>query len=127
MILGDDLTPVSQLSSAFLSPKSPLHLQFAYYESSLVVRYLIDIYGLDTLQRVLIDLSAGMPINRSLGRYVGSVAQLDQEFAKYARETIQSVAPDVEFGSVPELAKLRINATKLWLEEHPNHYQGLLH
>ncbi len=126
IILSDDLTPVSQLSSAFLSPKSPLHLQFAYFESSLVVRYLIETYGLETLQRVLTDLSVGMPINRSLERYVGSVAQLDQDFAKYAREYVQSIAPDVEFGSDPELLKLRINATKLWLEEHPNHYQGLL-
>ncbi len=33
MILGDALTPLSQLSSAFLAPKTPLHLQFAYFES----------------------------------------------------------------------------------------------
>ncbi len=39
MILGDDLTPVSKLSGAFLTPRSAQHLQFAYYESSLVVEY----------------------------------------------------------------------------------------
>ena len=42
MILGGEMTPVSQLSSAFLAPKTPLHLQFAYFESSLVVEYLVE-------------------------------------------------------------------------------------
>jgi len=37
MVLGDDLTPVGDLSGAFLAPRSDLHLQFAYYESALVV------------------------------------------------------------------------------------------
>ena len=41
MILGAELTPLSQLSSAFLAPKSPLHLQFAYYESALAVDFLV--------------------------------------------------------------------------------------
>src|SRR5260370_29397706 len=33
MILGEDLTPVGRLSSAFLPPKSEMHVQFAYFES----------------------------------------------------------------------------------------------
>src|SRR5690606_27397052 len=34
MILQGEMTPVSSLSAAFLTPKSGLHLQFAYYQSS---------------------------------------------------------------------------------------------
>ena len=41
MILEGELTPVSRLSGAFLQPKSAMHLQFAYFESSLVVEFLI--------------------------------------------------------------------------------------
>ena len=37
--------PVSQLSSAFLKPKTPMHLQFAYYESSMVVEYVVERWG----------------------------------------------------------------------------------
>src|SRR5437773_9362849 len=51
MVLGEDLTPVSKLSAAFLSPKSDLHLQFAYYESSLVVEFLVQRFGFDALSR----------------------------------------------------------------------------
>ena len=53
MILGTNLVPVSQLSGAFLQPKTPMHLQFAYYESSLVVEYLIEKYGIGVLRRLL--------------------------------------------------------------------------
>ena len=57
MILGEDLVPLSQLSGAFLRPKSPVHLQFAYYESALVVEFLVGRFGLPALKEVLDDLS----------------------------------------------------------------------
>ncbi len=41
MILKGETTPISKLSSAFLNPKSGLHVQFAYYQSSMVVEYLV--------------------------------------------------------------------------------------
>jgi len=125
MILGDDLTPVSQLSGAFLSPKSPLHLQFAYYESSLVVEYLVEKHGLETLQRVLVDLGIGMPINDSLARYAGSIDALDEDFAKFAREKANAMAPKADW-SPPELPR-RADAEMIsqWLKDHPHNYQAM--
>jgi tetratricopeptide (TPR) repeat protein len=125
MILGDDLTPVSQLSAAFLSPKSPLHLQFAYYESSLVVEYLIETHGIDTLKRVLVDLGVGMPINESLGRYAGSIAALDEAFAKFARERANALAPEADW-STPELPRrASVELIEGYLKDHPNNYAAL--
>ncbi len=125
MILGDDLTPVSQLSGAFLSPKSPLHLQFAYYESALAVEYLVENYGLDTLKRVLVDLGVGMPINESLTRYVGSLEQFDQEFADFARQRANELAPNIDWSrdGLPERANTEQWAE--WTTDHPNNYWGL--
>ena len=51
----------SDLERAFLAPKTTLHLQFAYYESSLVVEYLIDHFGFDSLKKVSADLGQGKP------------------------------------------------------------------
>lgn len=127
MIHGADLTPVSQLSAAFLSPKSPNHLQFAYYESALVVRYLVDKYGIEMLKRVLTDLGVGMPINESLTRYVGSLSKLDADFAAYAREYTDSIAPGVEWSMDEELAKAPIDAAKVYLNKNPNNYQAVTH
>ena len=63
MILSDDLTPVSKLSSAFLQASSSMHLQFAYFESSLVVRFLIEKFGEESVVGILDSLGKGVPIN----------------------------------------------------------------
>ena len=125
MILGDDLVPVSELSGAFLRPKSPVHLQFAYYESSLVVEYLVGKYGLETLERVLVDLGVGMPINESLGRYTGSIKSLDDEFAKFAREKANAMAPKADW-SQPELPRrATAEMTAAYLQAHSTNYAAL--
>ena len=125
MISGDQLTPVSELSGAFLNAESPLHLQFAYYESSLVVEYLVEKYGLETLQRILVDLGVGMPINESLQRYTGSLAALDKEFASYAREKAATFAPDVNIDE-PELPRnASVEVLADWVKENPDSYRGL--
>ncbi|MDA1052901.1 MAG: peptidase MA family metallohydrolase [Planctomycetota bacterium] len=125
MILGDALTPVSKLSGAFLSPPSAMHLQFAYYESSLVVEYLVERYGLETLQRILVDLGAGMSINDALHRYSGSIDALDHEFAEYARNRARQLAPDADWEK-PDLPEdISLDDLAAWLVEHPNSYIGL--
>ncbi len=125
MILGDGFVPMSNLSGAFLSPPSPLHLQFAYFESSLAVQYLVEKHGQDTLKRVLVDLGAGLPINESLARYAGSLETLDADFAAYARKQAQALAPDADW-SVPELPR-RASSTMIgaWLNDHPRNYGAL--
>ena len=125
MMLGDELTPVSELSGAFLKAESPLHVQFAYYESSLVVEFLVEKYGIETLKRVLVDLGVGMPINDSLARYTGSLAALDKEFTEFAHKRAKSLAPAADW-TEPELPPLA-DAKQLaaWVKEHPNNYQAL--
>ncbi|MCA9184580.1 MAG: peptidase MA family metallohydrolase [Pirellulaceae bacterium] len=125
MILGEDLTPVSQLSGAFLDPSSPLHLQFAYYESSLVVEYLIETYGLDVLKRILTDLGAGMPINESLQRYTGSLPVLDDEFAAFARQRAEQLAPQVDWQQPDLPTSASLAEWETWSGEHPHAYRGL--
>ena len=54
MILNEDgkagLTPVGAMSAAFLAPPSPEHLQFAYYQASLVVEFIVERHGLEKLR-----------------------------------------------------------------------------
>jgi len=125
MILGGELTPVSQLSGAFLSPESPLHLQFAYYESALVVEYVVEEYGLDTLKRILIDLSVGMPINDSMQRYVGSLELLDDEFEAFARRRAEALAPEADFAPPELLPGADLEAIAGFLAEHPKNLAAL--
>ena len=77
MILGDELTPVSKLSGAFLDPKSEMHLQFAYYESSLVVEFLVQKYGIEKLKSILRDLGQGVEINEAIAKELNGLNVLN--------------------------------------------------
>lgn len=125
MMLGDALTPISKLSGAFLNPKTPLHLQFAYFESSLVVEFLVEKHGLATLKRILTDLGAGMSINDSLARYTGSLDSLDADFTAYARKHAEAMAPQADWAT-PELPRRATSdVIAAWVKEHPNNYPSL--
>jgi tetratricopeptide (TPR) repeat protein len=82
MILGEDFVPLSELSGAFLNPKSALHLQFAYFESSLAVRYLIEVHGLPLLLKLLEDLGLGVTMEDAFSRRYGDAEALDADFEK---------------------------------------------
>ncbi len=124
MMLGDDLTPVSELSGAFLTPKSGLHLQFAYFESSLVVEYLIDKHGLRRLREILDSLGDGLSMQASFERSIGSMERLDVEFAEYARNRARSFAPLADWSSkVSE--KPTQDELVGWSIAQPNQYDAL--
>jgi tetratricopeptide (TPR) repeat protein len=125
MLLADDLIPVSQLSAAFLTPPSPLHLQFAYFHSSLVVEYLIDQAGIESLQAILDDLAAGMSINSALQRSVGSMDKLDVQFAEYAQRVANNFAAGADWSRPRLPAQPTIQQLQQWVEKHPASYWGL--
>jgi tetratricopeptide (TPR) repeat protein len=129
MILGDDLTPVGELSSAFLSPPSSMHLQFAYFQSSLVVEHIIDNHGFAALLSILDDLGVGMAINEALERHTVPLGQLEDEFEAYAVELARNFGADVDWTPVDlsDLAASPDAATQLkqWADENPTHYRGL--
>jgi tetratricopeptide (TPR) repeat protein len=128
LILGGELTPVSELSGAFVSPESPQHVQFAYYESALVVEYLIERHGLETLQDVLRDLKAGLPINVALDRRTDGLASLEREFARFARRKAEALAPGVDFDDPDASAVTSDDPAELeqWVRRNPRNFAGLM-
>jgi tetratricopeptide (TPR) repeat protein len=124
-ILGGQMTPVSELSSAFMAPESPVHLQFAYYESSLVVEYLIEQFGIDKLRDLLDDLGAGRDINEALVLHTAPLNRLDADFTNYARKRAEKLAIRARFDD-PELPEgADALALAKWLEQHPNNVPAL--
>ena len=125
MLLADDLTPVSELSGAFLNPPSPIHLQFAYYESALVIDFLIENHGIDALKAILDDLGNGLAINDALAKNVGSIDKLDAQFKSYARKVAVSFGKAANWSrqEIPEKPTTKDLAALV--KEQPNHYWGL--
>ncbi len=121
-ILDGKLTPVSELSGAFLRPASAEHLQFAYYESSLVVQFLIEEFGLETLQRVLTDLAVGMPIGESLQRYTGPSRELNTRFENYAKQLAERLGGGIEWNADRLKRQATLDESLATLAVHPLNY-----
>jgi hypothetical protein len=117
MIMKGELTPVGTLSSAFLAPKTPFHLQFAYYESSLVVEYLVDSFGLPALKKVLVDLGQGKTINQAIEDNAAPLARIEKEFTAFAKRNAEQYAPGLDWAE-PEPGDLA-GGEEGWMKKHP--------
>lgn len=109
MILEGELTPVSKLSGAFLTPPSGLHLQFAYYQCSMVVDFIVQRYGLNALKAILRDLGRGAEINPSIEKHTAPMAVIEKDFTAYARRQAEQLAPGLDWEK-PEFAKAQSDA-----------------
>ena len=126
MILGQDLTPVSQLSGAFLRPKSAAHLGFAYYESSLAVDWLTQRWGIDKMKRLLADLARGSEINTALAAHFAPIEQLDAEFAKHAKDLASKVGPKLDWTPPKREVFAGDEAIRKFITGNPNNFAALL-
>lgn len=124
MILGDELVPVGELSGAFLAPETPEHLQFAYLQSSMVVEFIVDRYGIGAIRGVLRDLGDGAEINAALAKWTVPLAELEESFEKYAHEQAERLAPELDWEKPdPDLFTARgADDLTSWEKRHPNNF-----
>jgi tetratricopeptide (TPR) repeat protein len=102
-ILDDKMKPVSNLSAAFMSAESNMDLQFAYYQSALVVEFLVKQYGFDKLTAILRELGEGTDINAAIAKHTEPIDRIDQQFVAYAKEQANALAKGLEWNK-PKLA-----------------------
>jgi tetratricopeptide (TPR) repeat protein len=120
MILHGKLTPLGELSGVFLQPDNSETLQFAYYESSLVVEFVVQKYGLDALKQILLDLRDGQEINKAIAARTVPLPALEKQFAAFVRARADNLAPGSDLEKPPtgdsELEEYA------WEKLHPNNY-----
>jgi tetratricopeptide (TPR) repeat protein len=119
MVLGKDLTPVGELSAAFLAPKTELHLQFAYFESALVVEFLVKQYGLEALQKILRDLGSGLEINQAIAAHTAPIETIEKDFNAFAHDRAEKLAPGLDFEKAPP------RSGDEWYSSHPTNFYTL--
>jgi predicted Zn-dependent protease len=125
MILGEDLTPLSKLTAAFMNAKSPLHVQFAYFESAVAVEFLVTRFGFDAMKGLLDDIGKGLFVNEALERRTGAaLAKLDADFETFIRDKAKATAAEAtwEKAELPDDADAV--AIRAWLEKHPKNFWG---
>jgi tetratricopeptide (TPR) repeat protein len=94
MIVEGKMKPIADLSAAFMAPPSGLHLQFAYYQSSLVVEFLVERFGLESIRAILKDLGDGKPINEALVAHTKAMEDLEKDFVTFAKSVAENMGPD---------------------------------
>ena len=127
-ILGDKITPIGQLSSAFLTAKSGEDMNFAYYESSMVVEHIVSAHGLPALKAVLNEISTGIQINDALDRHTGGLEALETSFRSFLKEQAKGWAAGVDFSkeAFAEAKPTDLESVKLFLETHPANFPALM-
>ena len=120
MILGKDLTPISKLSGSFMSPESQLHLQFAYYQSSLVVEHIIERFGTKAIASILNDLGRGVEINTAIAKHTEPMNKLESAFKNYAHNKANALAPELDWTELdPKILRTGIEE---FAKKHPKNY-----
>ena len=123
MILGGELTPVGKLSAAFLMPKTPMHLQFAYFEAGLLIEYVVQRHGVEAVRKILTDLREGGEVNAVLERNLAPLPKLEADFAAFARERALNLAPGLTWDKPPEDGKLGgEEAYRKWMAANPTNF-----
>ncbi len=98
MLLLDPTAPtISQLSGSFLNPPSPLHLNFAYYQSSLAVEYLVEQFGMSAMLDLLDQLAGGLSINDAISRTMSSIETIDEGFANWSRKRAEAFGSQADW------------------------------
>ena len=121
-ILSGRLTPVSELSAAFMRATSNEDMQFAYYESCMVVQFLVETYGIDALIAVLNEVGEGVWINDALSNHTVSTSKLNEAFETYAEAKATAMGeglnwdiPEDSLANVPPEMALATNPENYYL------------
>jgi len=120
IIERDEMTPVSELSSAFSRAPNPIYMMFAYYQSALVVEFIVESYGFEALLKILLDLGNGESINQSIENHTAHIEEIDARFKLRAKQLANSYAGKMD-QAVPE-PEVQKDRAKLgdWMNNHPN-------
>lgn len=116
----DGLVPIDELSGAF---SGSVDIGFAYYQSSLVVAFIVQEHGHDALLRVMNHMREGQTDEESLTTEFGNLSKLNKDFRKFAQAKALALGPNVDWTS-PEESDLFDPETAM--REKPNNRSLML-
>ncbi|MCZ6674116.1 MAG: peptidase MA family metallohydrolase, partial [Verrucomicrobia bacterium] len=108
-ILDRKTQAISEMSAAFLHAQDDEDVQFAYFQSYLVVKFLFEKFGEEAMQKVLHALGEGINTNDALEEHVASLEFLDRAFVTWAREEALKMGGDYELSSPETLLEVALS------------------
>ena len=121
------------MSQDFFQAESGQHIMFAYYQSMLVVEFIVDKFGMEALRGILADLGDGSLINEAIAAHTIPMEEVEISFrdaalvlaTNFGNFFYWSVADPVEVNPVSSIAVaafLKKNPRNFWaLQSHLQH------
>lgn len=127
MLEADGLIPIADLSAALTAFNDPDTINFAYYEASILVEYILEAYGDAALRKVLGDLRRSGIAEKSLARRLAPLDELESGFTKFAVDLARKVAPQADWEIPAEDSPLHRDPAGVaaYLEKHPDNIWAL--
>lgn len=128
MVLDEEtLAPMSRLSGAFMNPKTPDHLMFAYFESSQAVAFLLETFGAEKFQGILRDLAAGKRINDAIAANAGDMGKIEADFEQFITAKAKAFGEKADWKEPKpeELNPFDDASFSEFLKEHPQNLWAL--
>ncbi len=104
-ILDGKFARVGALDAAFGQD-----ISLAYFQSGLIVDFLVARYGIDGLKRILVSLRRDHPIADALAAVAGSPAKFEADFTAYARRLAENYGPTLDWTPLADAEFARFQA-----------------
>ncbi len=120
-------TAISQLSSTFLNAESDDDLMFAYYQSSQVVAWLLERFGMANFQDVLRALAEGKRINEAIAANTEPMEKLEPAFTAWLEAKARAFGAGADWAKpTPEQVNpLDVDALADFAQKNPKNLWAL--
>lgn len=120
---GTALMKLPNLNRGFTRPESEWQIMFAYFQSSMLIEYLIDKHGYEFIRNVLSALAEGVPFPKAMADNGEPLGELEVAFFKHAKELAADVGPKFDWGLLkPEVAEGSAEELQEFVEKNPKKY-----
>ena len=101
-LMKGQFTPIERMSEAFRTGDGA-ELDFAYFQSGLIVDWLVKKSGAKALRGLLEDLGKGSDVNEAISKRYGPIVQLNAEFSEYAVDWASRMAGSLNWKAAVQL------------------------
>ncbi|MGK0187326.1 MAG: tetratricopeptide (TPR) repeat protein [Verrucomicrobiales bacterium] len=120
---GTALMKLPNLNRGFTRPESEWQIMFAYFQSSMLIDYLVDKHGYEFIRNVLAALGNGVPFPKAMADNGEPLGQLEVDFFKHAKELAANVGPEFDWGLLqPEVAEGTTDDLQEYVDDNPKKY-----
>lgn len=120
----DKVTPIGQLSSAFLNAETGEDLMFAYYQSAIVIEFLLDQYGQQAFNAILGALAEGTPINDAIANHTEVLPTVEKKFDGFIDALANAYGPGVDWSTPEGIEAQNPDSLLDFLKENPNNFRA---